>query len=273
MEFRVLGPLEMVDDGRPVDVGPPRVRAVLAVLLAHPGGLVAVDEFVDELWPDRPPENARALVHSYVSRLRRALRHGPSGPAAATRLVTRRPGYLLRVDDGELDARRFEQAASRARAARHEGAPHRSLGLYRQALDLWRGAPFADVPPVPCVAGMITRLAEQRLITAEERFDTALDSGLGTGLEVELAELAVRYPLRERLIGQLMLALYRTGRTADALHAFTRLRSRLAGELGIDPSPALRHRYEQILRNDPELNPTYSPAVGVPDQQHSDGQF
>jgi DNA-binding SARP family transcriptional activator/KaiC/GvpD/RAD55 family RecA-like ATPase len=255
VEFGVLGPLEVHDEGRQISIGPPRIRAVLAVLLTSPNALVSVERLVDELWPERPPPDARALVHGYVSRLRRALRRASSGPDAAKQLVTRKPGYLLRVEESELDLHRFERVALQARAARQEGALRRSLGLYQQALDQWRGAPFADVPPTTSVAAMITRLAERRVVVLEEQFDTALESGCGTGLVAELTELATAHPLRERLISQLMLALYRSGRTADALNTFAQARNRLADELGIDPSRSLQQRYEQILRADPALNP------------------
>lgn len=143
MEFRVLGPLEVADHGLIVDLGSPRIRLVCGLLLVRPGELVAIDRFVDELWPERPPSDARSLVRGYVSRLRRALRCGPDG---ADRLATRKPGYLLRVADGEVDAQWFERLATEARAAVRAGEPARGVELFDQAHALWRGEPFADVP-------------------------------------------------------------------------------------------------------------------------------
>ncbi len=236
MEFNVLGPLAVLDDGRPVAIGPPRVRTVLALLLVRPGELVSMDQLVDELWPDLPP------------------------PDAAARLVTRKPGYLLRVDDGELDLHRFERLVRQAADAHRAGSSRRALGLYERALAQWRGAPFADVTPTPTVAAAAARLAELRLVAQEDQFDLALDSGGGPGLVADLTELVAAHPLRERLVGQLMLTLYRTGRAAEALTVFDRARGRLAAELGIDPGPALLRRHEQVLRADPELDPTPEPA-------------
>lgn len=261
MEFGVLGQLVVRVGERPVPVGPPRVRAVLALLLVRPGQVVPVEAFIDELWPHRPPEDARALVHSYVSRVRRAFRAVSAD--AADRLVTRKPGYLLRVADGELDAQRFTHLVAQAKDACRAAEPSRAIWLYQQALDLWRDEPYADVPSVPGTSAAADRLTELRLTTLEDQYDLALAAGGGAGLVAELTELAGAHPLRERLLAQLMLALYRTGRTPDALAAFERTRTRLAAELGIDPGAELRLRHEQILRDDPALDPVAGPAEEV----------
>lgn len=255
MEFGVLGQLVVRDGRRSVLVGPPRVRAVLALLLVRPGQVVPAETFVDELWPHRPPADARSLVHSYLSRVRRAFRRVSA--EAAGRLVTRKPGYLLWVADGELDAHQFTQLVVQAKDACRADEPQRAIWLYQQALDLWRGEPYADVPAISGTSGAVGRLIELRLTAMEERIDLAMAAGGGVGLVAELTELAAANPLRERLLGQLMLALYRTGRTADALAVFDQVRSRLAGELGIDPGAALQLRHEQILRSDPALDPAY----------------
>jgi DNA-binding SARP family transcriptional activator len=162
-------------------IGTPRVRTVLALLLARPGVLVGIDQMVDELWPQHPPKQARALVHGYVSRLRRALCDGAAG-----RLLTRKPGYLLVVDDGELDSYRFEQLIMQARAARKVGELDRSVELFGEAHGQWRGEPFADVPSTAAVSASAAWLSELRLATIEERIDTALDAGRDAGLIVEL---------------------------------------------------------------------------------------
>lgn len=248
VDFRILGPLEVSGGAGLVPVGPPRVRTVFALLLIRRGVPVGVDQVVDELWPRDPPGEARALVHGYISRLRRALRG-----AAAGRLLTRKPGYLLAVDDAEVDAGRFERLAGQARAARKAGRFERSIELFDLAHREWRGDPFADVPRTATVEASAARLSELRLATVEERVDTALETGLDGGLIGELTGLVDAYPLRERLVGQLMLALHRAGRTADALDAYARLRRLLSGDLGIDPGRPLRRLHEQILRADPAL--------------------
>lgn len=221
------------------------------ILLVRPGGLVSIDRFVDELWPDRPPSEARALVRGYVSRLRRALRSGPSG---ADRVVTRKPGYLLRVEDQELDLHRFERLVAQARAAVKAGQPDAGIDLFGEADGLWRGDPFADVPRTASIAAAITWLAEQRLTTREERFDAALAAGLAADAITELTEFVTAYPLRERLAGQLMLALYRCGRQAEALSQYQRIRRTLANEVGVDPSVELEKLHIRILNADPTLS-------------------
>lgn len=154
MEFRILGPLEIYDGAEKLVVGPPRIRTVLAVLLATPGRLVSMDRLVDELWPEAPPPDARALIHSYISRLRRALGDGPSGQATTRRLATRKPGYVLTVGEEELDLHRYQRQVADARAA----PPRDRVALLRAADQLWRGTPFADVPATPTVTAAITRL-------------------------------------------------------------------------------------------------------------------
>jgi DNA-binding SARP family transcriptional activator len=237
-------------------LGAPRTRAVLGILLSRPGRLVSTDQFVDELWPDRPPPDARALVHGYISRLRRALRRSAAGSGAADRVVTRKPGYLLRVDDEELDVRRFERLVAEARAAREAGQLERGVELFRQAHQQWRGEPLADVPPTPTVAATVTSLAELRLTTLEEQFETALAAGHGNDLITELTALVTAHPFREPLVGQLMRALYRSGRTADALATYQHAKQRLAAELGIEPGPELQQLELAVLRAKPHLGGT-----------------
>ncbi|WP_244885486.1 AfsR/SARP family transcriptional regulator [Amycolatopsis vancoresmycina] len=253
MDFRILGSLAICDDGENLAVGPPRIRVLLALLLADPGQLVSVGRIIDEMWPESPPSGADALVHSYVSRLRRVLRSGPTGPAAARRLITRKPGYLLEVAEHELDSYRYHRLVADARAARNGGSPRDRVALLGQADQLWHGPPFGDVPPTPMVAAAAIKLTEFRLNVLEERFETALDAGHDENLVVELTELATRHPLRERLVGQLILALYRNGRQADALDRYQQLRMRLAEELGTNPSPPLQHLHHRILTADPAL--------------------
>lgn len=223
VDFRVLGPLEVYQQGRPLSLGPPRTRAVLGILLARQGGLVSVDQLVDELWPQQPPPAARALVHGYVSRVRRVLSPAPGGGVDAGRLVTRKPGYLLRADEGEVDLHRYERLIAQARAARKAQRLQRCVALFGEAHGLWRGEPFADVERTPSIAAVVVSLTELRLAALEERFEATLLIGQDDAIAAVVAELTqhvAAHPLRERLVAQLMLALYRTGRKADALTAF-----------------------------------------------------
>jgi predicted ATPase/DNA-binding SARP family transcriptional activator len=219
MEYRVLGPLEVREGDRSLPLGGAKQRAVLALLLLNANRVVSRDELVDELWGDEPPETAVTSVQVYVSRLRKLL---------PDRLVTRAPGYLLRVEPDELDLERFE-------TLRAAGRPH-------EALALWRGSPEADGP----------RLLELRLATVEERLDADLAAGRQAELIGELEALVVEHPHRERLRGQLMLALYGSGRQAEALEAYRDTRAVL-DELGIEPSEALRELEKKILQQDVSL--------------------
>ncbi|WP_318306697.1 AfsR/SARP family transcriptional regulator [Amycolatopsis solani] len=259
----MLGPLEVRDRGAVVAVGPPRIRAVCAILLVRPGDLVPVEQFVDELWPHRPPPDARALVRGYVSRLRRALRSGPSG---ADRVVTRKPGYLLRVEEEELDLHRFDRLVTAARTATRGGEPGRGAELFRCGHRLWRGEPFADVPRTGAVDAAATWLTEWRRGTLEERFEAALVAGRDADVRTELAEFVAANPLRERPAGQLMLALYRCGRRADALSHYRRIHRALADELGVEPGAELRELHRRILDGDPCLRATVTASARAPRQ-------
>lgn len=257
VEFRVLGSLEVLDQRVVVDLGPPRIRLICGILLVRPGDLVSIDRLVDELWPENPPPIARALIRDYVSRLRRALRSGPSGEDP---VLTRKPGYLLRVDDQELDLHRFEWLIAEARAAVQAGQPGHGEELYRQALGLWRGDPFADVPHTACIATAVTWLAEQQLTTREEWFDAALAAGHAANVVTKLTEFVSAHPLRERPTGQLMLALYRCGRQAEALEQYQRMRRALAEDVGVDPGAELLRLHQRILNADPTLHCAAEPS-------------
>jgi DNA-binding SARP family transcriptional activator/tetratricopeptide (TPR) repeat protein len=265
MEFAVLGPLEITHRGAVVVVETPRNRSLLAILLARANDLISVEQLVDELWPESPPAEARALVRGYVSRIRRALRDSP----AADRLITRKPGYLMRVEEDELDVHRFEKLVAEARTAQQAGQLGRCAAAFRQAHDLWRGTPFADLPHTPTVAATATRLAELRLATLEELYDAVLADGQDSGIVAELTDLVAQHPLRERFVAQLMLALHRGGRTADALNAYQQARQRLADDIGIDPGAELQRLQLAILRNDRDLAPS-SPAPSSARLRHDD---
>jgi DNA-binding SARP family transcriptional activator len=247
MEFRALGPLVVVDRGRHISVDPMRVRVVLAILLLRANTLVGLEDLIDELWPERPPRNARTMVHTYVSRLRAAL-CPKADSAGAGRLVTRRPGYELRVTVGEFDLDRFAGLVSTGRAGLRDGMPAEGAGLLRRAHALWRGRPFADVPATPAIAAEAARLTEVRLATLEERFHAELMNGREASVVAELTQLASAYPLRERIVGQLMFALQRSGRAVDALALYRLTWDRFATELGIEPGDTLQQLHLAILR-------------------------
>ena len=252
VEFGVLGPLEVTAGGQPLPVQGARTRAVLAMLLVHANQVVPADRLIVELWPGQPADRAAASLQVRVSELRKALR----AAGEADRLVTRPPGYLLRVVPGELDAPRFEQLARDGETALAAGDGALAARRLDEALGLWRGPALADVDDVPFAQAEARRLEEQRLAALESRAEARLACGRHRELIAELEALTAAHPLRERLWSQRMLALYRAGRQADALRAYRELRAILIGELGIEPSPALRELEARILRQDPALAPS-----------------
>lgn len=269
MEFRVLGSLDVVTvGGQSLDLGTPRQRTLLGLLLISAGEVVSADRLVCELWDGDPPDTARHTLQAYVHRLRRVL--GPE----AWRLETRRPGYQLKVSSDELDASRFEDLAGDGRRALVRGDPQAAADLLGEALKLWRGPVLADLPNAGALEPERARLDGLRLSALEDRIDADLALGRHDRLVGELEGLVGEHPFRERLWGQLMLALYRCGRQADALAAFQRARQALGEELGIDPSPWLCRRQEQILLQDPVLEAPgarepHKPAHNLPVQRTS----
>jgi DNA-binding SARP family transcriptional activator/Tfp pilus assembly protein PilF len=239
MEFRVLGPVEVREDGRSLPLGGPRKRALLATLLLRANRPVSTEAAIDALWGERPPANAATTVHVYVSHLRKLL--------GRDRLVTTRAGYVLEIRDGELDRSRFERLVAGARIAED---PAERAALLREALALWRGPALADLRYEAIAETEGARLDEERLVALEERLDAELALGLDERLIGELEQLTTAHPLRERFHEQLMLALYRSGRQADALAAFRRARRMLRAELGIEPGHGLRRLEQAILNHD-----------------------
>ena len=253
----VLGPVLAWLDGRELDLGPPRQRAVLAVLAVRAGRSVSRGELIDAVWGDAPPASAENAVHSYVSGLRRALEPSRAPRAAGSVLATAGPGYLLRVEPAGLDADVFGQRLAEARRLRAAAEPAGSAEAYAGALGLWRGTTLSGIPG-PFAETQRVRLEEARLAAAEEHAEVRLELGQHGELAGELAALVREHPLRERLRGLLMLALYRCGRQADALACFRQARSALTGELGVEPGPGLQRLHQQILAADPALT---RPAV------------
>ena len=246
MEFRLLGPLEVTDDGRSIAIASGKQRSLLADLLLNANRAVPVTQLVDDLWGERVPETAVKALQVYVSKLRKALPEG--------RLATRGSGYMLVVADGELDVELAERLAREGRAALASGDPAHASAVLAQALALWRGPALAELDE-PFALPEAARLEEVRLGLLEERIDADLALGRHAVLVPELDALAAGHPLRERLREQSMLALYRSGRQAEALDAYQSFRQKLADELGIEPSQRLRELERRILQQDPALAP------------------
>jgi DNA-binding SARP family transcriptional activator len=251
IEARLLGPLEIEHAGRPLAVGGRAQRALLARLLIEPNRTVSVDRLVEDLWGESAPATAPKMVQIYVSMLRKAL---PPGV-----LVTRSPGYAIELPPESIDLVRFERLRERGRTALAAGSPAAASDLLRQALALWRGPALAEFQE-PFAEIEARRLEDQHLACVEDRVDADLALGRDSSLIGELEALVARHPLRERARGQLMVALYRGGRQADALAGYRGFREMLSDELGIDPSPALRDLERRILQHDPTLErPTTRP--------------
>jgi len=250
VEFRVLGPLEVTADGRSLGLAGARTRAVLAMLLVHANQVVSSDRLIEELWPGHPADKAADSLQVRLSELRKALRSA----GEADRLATRPPGYLLRVAPGELDALRFEQLAAGGDAALAAGHAASAAQRLDQALRLWRGPALADVNAVPSARAEANRLEEERLAALESRGEALLMCGRHRDLIAELETLTAAHPLCERFWCQRMLALYRSGRQADALRAYRELRNTLVAELAIEPGPEVRDLHARILRQDPALD-------------------
>ena len=226
MDFRILGPLEVRDGGRPLSLGGEKQRAVLAVLLLYRNEVVSADRLIDELWGESPPAGARRTLRAYVSRLRRALGANGAAPAGGGNrerepgegvLLTRGHGYVLEVLPGELDLDRFAELSERGRDALAAGRPAEAAGLLREALALWRGAPLAEFSYEGFAQAAMAQLEELYLGATEERLEADLALGHARELVGDLRDLVARHRLRERLRGQLMLALHRSGRQAEAL--------------------------------------------------------
>ena len=245
MEFRILGRLEVLEDGQQLALGGPRQRAVLAVLLLHRREVVSIDRLVDELWAERPPPTAAQTIRVYVSRLRKLLGDGV--------LETRGRGYLLAVDPALVDADCFEALVADGRAALAAGETAAALELLAGALEMWRGQPLDEFDHEPFARAEVARLEQTRLAALEDRIDAELRVGRGGGLVLELEPLVAEHPLRERLLASLMLALYRAGRQTDALAAYRAARHRLVEDLGLEPGAELRELEQRILEQDPTL--------------------
>jgi len=255
MQVRILGPFQLEEGGRRIIIGGLRQRAVLASLVLHANEVVPSEQLLVDLWGEDSPPSAANALQAAISRLRRVL---PAG-----RLITTAPGYMLRVFPAELDVSQFEQLIFEGRDVLASGAAAEAVQLLDQALTLWRGPPLTDFRYEPFAQAEMARLEELKLACLEERNEANLALGSAGALTAELGRMVSEHPLRERLRGQLMLALYRSGRQAEALEAYRQFRSTLREELGLEPSSALRELHEAILRHDPVLAPG-SAAGGTP---------
>lgn len=234
MQYGLLGPLEVRSNGRTIAIGRGKQRALLASLALNAGRVVPAERLIDDLWGDEPPATATTALQVYVSRLRKSLGEGA--------IETREPGYLVQ---GDVDVRRFDELVSEARRSE----PPRAAELLTEALSLWRGEALCDCE-LPLEAA---RLEEQRIAAIEERIEADLASGRSSELVGELESLVTEHPLREPFRAQLMLALYRAGRQAEALDSYRAARAALLDELGIEPSPRLQQLEQAILRQDDSL--------------------
>ena len=254
MEFRILGPLQVFDDARPLALGGPKQRAVLAHLILRANHTVGAEQLVDGLWGDEPPETARNTLQTYVYRLRKVL--------GEERLEGRDGGYVLTAAPEEVDAARFEAIVRDAKRL-SASDPAAAATRFGDALALWRGAPLDDLGQEPSLRGEIARLEELHLSATEHRIGAEIASGRNSTVVSELEALTARYPLRERMWANLMLALYRGGRQAEALSTYQRARDVLIEELGTEPSTELQRLHERILQRDASLGSTEPPRQVV----------
>lgn len=248
LRFELLGSLRAFRNGEEVALGWPRQQAVLAALLIRAGQVVSRDELVDAVWGMDPPATAANVVHAYVAKLRKILEPDRVHRAPAQVLTSSGRGYVLHVAPGQLDLKIAEQHLLAARRARESNEPSECVTALDAALALWHGLPLTGVPG-PFAEIQRARLTEMRMAALEDRAEVLLDSGSRAGLIGELATLAAEHPLRERLAGLLMLALYRDGRPAEALACYQRTRRLLVDELGVEPGPYLRRLHQDILQN------------------------
>jgi DNA-binding SARP family transcriptional activator/tetratricopeptide (TPR) repeat protein len=249
LEFFLLGPLEVRERDRIVPIVGARQRGLLGVLLLHANEVVSTDRLIEDVWRGEPPDTADNALQRQVSRLRQALQ-----PTEGDRelLLTRAPGYMLRISPDALDLERFRRLVDEARRTRSVDS-HGAVALFREALDLWRGQPLADFAFEPFAQVEVARLEEMRIAAYEDLIDAELAAGADDALVAEAEALVADNPLRERLRGRLMLALYRSGRQADALRVYREGRATLVEELGIEPGPELRALEKAILIHDPSL--------------------
>jgi DNA-binding SARP family transcriptional activator len=262
LSFQVLGPLEIMIDDRPISLPEGKQRTLLATLLLNANRTVTNEEIIDQVWGDAPPHRPRNALHTCVMRLRQALGRQCEGAHRIVRTST--AGYEIRIDTDFLDLERFRTLARAARSAGARGDLAAEAAGLAEALALWRGPALPDVRSEALHRDFVPRLDEERLLAIERSNDVGLALGRHDELVGRLSSLTVRHPFRERFWGQLMLALYRSGRRAEALRTYETVSIRLRDELGIDPSQDLRRLHVAMLRNDPGLMPKGGGGGEVP---------
>jgi YVTN family beta-propeller protein len=271
MEFRILGPVEVLEGPRSLPLGGAKQQALLAVLVLNANRAVSTDRLIDALWGERAPDGAAHTVQVFVSQLRKTLRMDGERSTEEL-LVTQGRGYVLRTEPERVDLYRFEALIDQGRKALADRDPASASALLREALDLWRGPPLAGLENEPFAQPHVARIEDLRLSAVEDRIEADLAMGRHAELVGELQSLTSEFPLRERLRGQLMLALYRSGRQAEALSAYRDARRMLAEELGIDPTPDLQRLEGAILRQDPDLELAPQPSTLAPPEPHEAGE-
>ena len=262
MDFRILGPLEVLDEGRSLALAGTKPRALLALLLLHANETLTTDRLIDELWGERAPAGASKTLQMHISRLRKALA-GSDGSGRASPIVTRERGYELALDPEQLDSHRFERLLARGRAELAGDRADSAARAFEEALALWRGDPLADLAYEPFALPEIARLDDLRSATLEQLMEAKLALGGHAEVVEQLEVLIGEHPYRERLRAQLMLALYRSDRQADALQAYQDARRTLVEELGIEPGERLRELEQAVLAQDPALAWPTAKAVEV----------
>ena len=246
MEILLLGPLEVVFDQVRLNVPGQKLRTLLAVFGRSPSTPISRDQLIDELWPQAPPKDAANALQVHILRLRQLLASYAGAPAARALLVTSSPGYCLVLPSDSVDASRFTQLVAQARQPGCDAAQRREILI--RAMDLWRGPALLDIGDGMTCRIAAVRLEEARLIAQEELFDAELTLHLHSAALPLLEQFNARYPMHEPFCEQLMVALYRCGRQADAVDVYHRIRQRLQSELGLEPNESIRSRFQEILR-------------------------
>ncbi|OIJ68222.1 AfsR/SARP family transcriptional regulator [Streptomyces mangrovisoli] len=256
MRMQVLGPLHAEVNGGSIVPSAGKPRQLLALLALYPGRVLPVPTLMEEIWGSTLPQSALTTLQTYILQLRRRLGTalGTGAGAAKDVLATRYGGYVLQVPDESVDVHTYERLVREGQAAFEHGDNLVAAARLRGALELWRGPALVDVRTGPVLQIEVVRLQESRLVTVERRIDADLRLGRHSGLLAELTELTARHPQHEGLHSQLMVALYRSGRQAAALDVYRRLRGRLIGELGVEPSPQLQRLHQAMLTVDPQLD-------------------
>ncbi|KOX06484.1 hypothetical protein ADK65_01785 [Streptomyces sp. NRRL B-1140] len=255
--FQVLGPLEARRNAESITPQPTKIRALTALLCVKAGSVVSRDFLLDALWAEHPPRTARTALQVYISRLRKHLDvHG----GFAHRLVTKPHGYVLELKPEELDLHRFELYVGQAKAAQAMGHEVEALRCWQAACALWRGPALADLRGLPIFDNLARQLDERRLNALEQRIALEVLLGHGNGIIGELYGLVAEYPLWENLHCQLMIALYRNGRVAEALQVYQKIRESLVRELGLEPGEQIRRLHGSVLARDPRLGSRYLDA-------------